>query len=117
MRVWISRNPFCYPSSNCSDLNPPLPAVFESLVRGRGAPERPRKLLVADIDPVYDSAAILDEKFKLIVGKPAALSFDQVYPLITVSTGYQLLLHSSFVKSILVGEDFTESRLLPNDSK
>ena len=39
---------------------------------------------MADVDPVYDSAAILDDKFKLIIGNPTVLAFDQVYPLITV---------------------------------
>ena len=41
--------------------------------------------MVLDIDPVFNQAAIIKGKYKLIVGKAAFMEFDQVYPLIDVS--------------------------------
>ncbi|KAL5256728.1 hypothetical protein ACHWQZ_G011854 [Mnemiopsis leidyi] len=59
--------------------------TFRKLLGGtaRHQVKKPRDHVVLDIDPVFNQAAIVQEKYKLIVGKGAIMSFDQVYPLIS----------------------------------
>ena len=64
--------------------------TFRKLLGGtaRHQVKKPRDHVVLDIDPVFNQAAIVQEKYKLIVGKGAIMSFDQVYPLISVCNPY-----------------------------
>ncbi|XP_063674087.1 arylsulfatase B-like isoform X1 [Bolinopsis microptera] len=56
--------------------------TFKQLLDETQKAEAPRDHVVLDIDPVFNQAAIIKGKYKLIVGKAAFMDFDQVYPLI-----------------------------------
>ena len=62
--------------------------TFRQLLSGKPREKvtTPRDHVVLDIDPVFNQSAIIQGNYKLIVGEPAFLEFDQVYPLINVSS-------------------------------
>ena len=73
-----NRLPISFNLPNCSE-------TFKQLLDETQRAEAPRDHVVLDIDPVFNQAAIIKGKYKLIVGKAAFMEFDQVYPLIDVS--------------------------------